>query len=98
MDGVSRNNIARLNPDGTLDTTFTGAVSASGGPSYSFVWGVSLQNDGKYLLCGGFNSLDGISRNCIARMNPSLGPRLIGPSKSGNTFSTLIQTVNGATY
>ncbi|MFH0895556.1 MAG: T9SS type A sorting domain-containing protein [Bacteroidota bacterium] len=61
---TSRNNIARVNADGTLDATFDPGTGAS-----SFVETVALQSDGKILIGGYFTSYNGTSRNYIARLN-----------------------------
>ncbi len=62
VNGTVRRNFARLNTDGTLDTTlsavFTGAVYA-----------VKLQTDGKILVGGTFDSVNDTNRNKIARLN-----------------------------
>jgi uncharacterized delta-60 repeat protein len=62
--GVSRNRIARLNSDGSLDTTF----ESSSGPNLQ-VNTLALQSDGKVLVGGQFTSINGVSRNRIARLN-----------------------------
>src|SRR5581483_3226941 len=60
--GASTNQfIARLNMDGSLDTSFHAVVD---GPPFA----VSLQRDGKVLLCGGFSSLNGENRKWLARV------------------------------
>jgi uncharacterized delta-60 repeat protein len=64
MNGVVRSSIARLNSDGSLDTSFTAAVAAS-----SYVWSMALQSDGKVLVGGSFTTVGGVSRNRIARLN-----------------------------
>jgi hypothetical protein len=50
---VTRNRIARLNPDGTLDTAFN--PNASGN-----VYAIALQADGKILVGGAFNGANSI--------------------------------------
>ena len=62
LGGQTRNNIGRLNADGTEDTTFN---PAPGGAPHS----LALQADGKILVGGFFNTLGGQSRNCIGRLN-----------------------------
>ena len=63
---VARNGIARLNPDGTLDTVFDpGANSA--------VQSIAVQSDGKILAGGGFTALApsggaSLGRSYIARL------------------------------
>ncbi|MEX2579245.1 MAG: MBG domain-containing protein [Verrucomicrobiales bacterium] len=63
-DGVTRNRIARLNADGSLDTSFDPGSGASG-----TVYSVAVQADGKVLIGGWFSSYDGVTRNRIARLN-----------------------------
>ncbi|MFA5854149.1 MAG: delta-60 repeat domain-containing protein [Patescibacteria group bacterium] len=63
-DGVARNHIARLNADGSLDTSFDPGTGANGA-----VNAVDLQLDGKVVLGGDFTSVNGTSRNFVARMN-----------------------------
>jgi uncharacterized delta-60 repeat protein len=66
---VTRNRIARLNPDGTLDTSFD--PNANG-----IVRAIALQADGKILAGGDFNganSIGGQTRNRIARLDATTG-------------------------
>lgn len=60
-----RNYLARLNPDGTLEGTNT--FNPGTGPSY-IVDNVAVQADGKILIGGYFTSVNGLSRNCVARL------------------------------
>lgn len=64
IGGQTRNNIARLNSDGTLDSSFN--VIANG--SYNQLSTVALQPDGKILFGGGFNIVNNVFRSCIARL------------------------------
>jgi len=66
-NGVSRMGMARLNPDGSLDTMFN-ASGGSGGLNLS-VNAIALQPDGKILVGGEFTTYNGFSRNRIARLN-----------------------------
>ncbi|MGN6385804.1 MAG: Calx-beta domain-containing protein, partial [Verrucomicrobiota bacterium] len=61
--GQSRRSVARLNLDGTLDTTFNPGTGAD-----NAVYAVAKQGN-KVLMGGGFNSVDERSRNSIARLN-----------------------------
>ncbi len=65
VDGLPRNNIARLNSDGSLDTSF----DPGAGPD-AWVESIALQSDGKILIGGGFGDYDGVSRRGLARLNP----------------------------
>ncbi len=62
VNGVAQNYIARLNTNGTVDTTFQGAASY-------WVRNVAIQADGKIVIGGFFNAVNGVSRNRIARLN-----------------------------
>src|SRR5436853_6235113 len=67
--GVARNNIARLNTDGTLDTVFNPNANGT-------VDSIAVQADGKILAGGAFNganSIGGQTRNHIARLDATTG-------------------------
>ena len=62
FNGASKLRIARLNTDGTLDTTFT--VSAN-----NPVYAIARQDDGKLILGGAFSALNTSSAPRIGRIN-----------------------------
>lgn len=62
FNGVSRNFIARLNPNGSLDQSFSPVVNG-------IVQKISLQSDGKIILIGNFTTCNSTSSNYIARLN-----------------------------
>lgn len=64
ISGLDRRYIARLNANGTLDTTFDSGI----GPSSS-IEAISIQPDGKILVGGWFSSYSGYSQNYLARLN-----------------------------
>lgn len=66
INAVRRINLARLNADGTLDTTF----NPGSGPNDS-VYGITLQPDGKALIGGGFTSYNSTRRMGLARLRPN---------------------------
>jgi uncharacterized delta-60 repeat protein len=63
-NGSSRSRIARLNADGTLDSSFIVGAGAN-----NFVSTVSPQSDGKIIIGGDFTSYNGVSINRIARIH-----------------------------
>ena len=65
INGATRNHIARLNSDGSLDTSFLAAGSGINGDIFS----LALQSDGKTVIGGFFTSVNGTARNGIARLN-----------------------------
>jgi uncharacterized delta-60 repeat protein len=67
-NGVSRNGIARLNTNGTLDVTFdvgSGLNNASWGRS------ILVQNNGQIMLTGWFTSYNNQGFNRMVRINPN---------------------------
>lgn len=61
---TARARIARLNADGTLDTTF-----APGSGANQSVRAILLQADGKVLIGGDFTTVNGTTRNRLARLS-----------------------------
>ncbi len=64
FNGTTQNRIARLNSDGTLDTSFNIGTGFNG-PVHS----IALQPDGKILAGGGFTSYNGQTQNKLVRLN-----------------------------
>ena len=64
INGTGANRMARLNPDGTLDTTFT----VGSGPNAS-VQSIILQSDGKIVVGGNWSAWNGVDRGGIVRLN-----------------------------
>jgi uncharacterized delta-60 repeat protein len=68
VNGEPHSALARLNSDGTLDSTFRPA----GGPSSSIgvlIFAVAVQTDGKILIGGSFEKVDGQVSPNFARLN-----------------------------
>lgn len=66
-NGQSSNKIAKLNHDGTIDTTFQIGTGADN-PIYS----TDIQNDGKILIGGYFTTFNDISKNSVARLGNTI--------------------------
>jgi uncharacterized delta-60 repeat protein len=64
-NGAARNGIARLNTDGSLDTTFVTSGSGFSGTVYA----VALESTGKLIVAGAFTNYNGVTANRIARLN-----------------------------
>ena len=62
--GVARGGIARLNADGSLDTTFDPGAGANG-----TVHGLVLLSSGQLVIGGTFTSYAGVARSRIARLD-----------------------------
>ncbi|MBK7270135.1 MAG: delta-60 repeat domain-containing protein [Flavobacteriales bacterium] len=61
--------IVRLNADGSLDPTFD---ANPGYPSFSTVFDIAVQPDGKILAVGSFDTFDGLSRKDIVRLKKEM--------------------------
>jgi uncharacterized delta-60 repeat protein len=85
LAGQLRNNLGRLNPDGTLDVDFNPGVE--GGFSAS-VSSLQIQADGKILVGGTFSTLGGQPRSGLGRLNMdgtvdgAFAPAITGSSSS----------------
>lgn len=67
VDSVAISGIARLNADGTLDTTFDPGAGVSG--ANARVNALLLQPDGKVVVGGFFDTVAGAARAGLARLN-----------------------------
>ena len=67
--GEAAKNIARLNPDGTLDTTFAVGTGAD-----KPIRDIAIQLDGKLVVVGEFGIVSGGSFGKVARLNPDGTP------------------------
>jgi uncharacterized delta-60 repeat protein len=65
FNGISVNNLVRLNSDGSFDSSFNIGTGFNGSVNF-----IKIQPDNKLLLGGNFTSFNGISANYIARLNP----------------------------
>ncbi|MCB1202984.1 MAG: delta-60 repeat domain-containing protein [Verrucomicrobiae bacterium] len=64
FNGTARNRIARLNGNGSLDSSFDPGSGAN-----DEVDAVALQEDGRILVGGAFSSFDGLSQNGLVRLD-----------------------------
>jgi len=63
-NGNTSNRIARLNSDGSIDTSFIVGTGFN-----SEIRGLAIQDDGKILVVGDFTTYNGVTSNRIARLN-----------------------------
>ncbi|MGZ4984447.1 MAG: delta-60 repeat domain-containing protein [Chthoniobacterales bacterium] len=64
FNGSPHNNIVRLKQDATIDSAFDGTLGTSG-----WVRAILVQPDGKIVIGGNFQSVNGVPRSRIARLN-----------------------------
>jgi uncharacterized delta-60 repeat protein len=95
FNGVYRTGLARLNSDGSLDTTFNAQVAG-------YVDNFTIQNDGKIIIVGNFYEVGGNSNYArVARLNPdgSLDTSLyINPNNWNSNFGDVATTSSGIIY
>ena len=65
VNNSPRARIARLNGDGTLDASFLNGMAGIN----DWVESIRVQDDGKILVAGYFTSVNGLTRNFLARLN-----------------------------
>jgi len=75
VNGVPLSGICRLNPDGSLDASFnpgTGLALKDRNATWQApeVFSLAVQPDGKILVGGNFNSVNGLSFSNLVRLNP----------------------------
>lgn len=86
QDGAKHNNLARLKPDGSVDSSFQTSAD-------NIVMAIHVMEDGRILIGGQFSFVNGASRNCLARLLPNgqLDPTFKPSPASGyiNSLDTL---------
>ncbi|MEQ1748674.1 MAG: choice-of-anchor D domain-containing protein, partial [Prosthecobacter sp.] len=85
VGGVTRNRIARLNVDGSLDTGFDPGANST-------IYAIQVQPDGKILVGGAFTTIAGISRSRLARLNSNGTLDGFAPQPSGTVYALSLQT------
>ena len=94
MNGANRNGIARLNANGTLDTTFNPGSAFNG---YYVPGAIAVQTDGKVLVAGNLSSFNGVGHNGIVRLNAngSVDTGFDPPSGPNDRLSSLATQKDG---
>jgi uncharacterized delta-60 repeat protein len=83
---VTRNNIARLEADGSLDQTVDLSIVGN------VVYAIAVQPDGKILIGGSFTTVLGVARNNIARLNTDgTLDTVFNPNSNGEVYSIAVQ-------
>lgn len=93
VNGTARNQVARLNPNGSLDTTFNPSGSAANG----FVYALAVQADGKITIGGSFTTYNSVGRIRVARLNTdgSLDTTFNPGTGANNLVETMAVQANG---
>ena len=69
FNGVTRNRLARLNVDGSIDPSFNTGSGFAGSGMTNGVYCTKIQSDGKILVGGDFTSFNGTPFNKYGRLN-----------------------------
>ncbi len=71
IDWHTTNDIARLNSNGTIDTSFTAPIFSAtfGGDSSGYINSFVTQSDGKIIVGGNFSQVSGSNRRGLARLD-----------------------------
>ncbi|MGA2869111.1 MAG: Calx-beta domain-containing protein, partial [Verrucomicrobiota bacterium] len=64
FNGANRQHIARLNTDGSVDTTFNPGTGVNGQ-----ILSIALETNGQIVVAGDFTAVDGTNINSVARLN-----------------------------
>ena len=90
VDGITANDLARLNADGTLDATFSASTDAG-------VGSIIAEADGTIVIGGGFTQVDGAARGGLAHLSAdgTLNPFTSAETGVNGTVSTLRQQTDG---
>jgi len=86
-NGTGRNRVARLNADGTLDTSFDPGSGAN-----FLVTSAALQSDGKILIGGYFNDYNGTLVVALARLNDD-GTLDMGYNSGGAGLNNSVEVI-----
>ena len=84
-NGTNCSHIARLNPDGSLDTTFNPGIGPNAG-----IYAIAVQTNGAIVIGGAFTEVDSTNFNFVARLNAD--------GSLDNTFSNLDGGANEPVY
>ena len=76
--GVARNGIARLNTDGSLDTSYNAGAGVVRDPDGAFIFRLAPQADGRTMVGGSFYRVDGTVRPWLARLQGNPAPTVPG--------------------
>ena len=88
VNGVTRNRIARLSPDGSLDLTFNPSFDGAVNTIHVF-------SDGSMLIAGQFTTLGGVNFNRIVKLNPDGKPDPLFVAGTDNAVTTILARPDG---
>ncbi len=94
VNGTAASYLARLNTDGTVDTSFAAAIGTG---ANGIVQAIAVQPDTRIMVAGQFTLFDGIMRNHLTRLLPTgaTDPTInFGAGANGDVDALAIQPAN----
>jgi uncharacterized delta-60 repeat protein len=88
-------NLARLNPDGSLDTNFVAQVGYTAGGNMGSVTCLALASGGRIVVGGRFTTINGVHRSLLGTVqaNGALDPSFVPPEIYHVNLSAAVATV-----
>ncbi|TDO98370.1 putative delta-60 repeat protein [Flavobacterium sp. 245] len=79
-NGINAGRLIRLNPNGSIDTSFNTSIGATTG----IIYDIAIQSDGKIIIGGSFTKYNNSTANYVARIltNGSLDASFVGSGAS----------------
>lgn len=91
INGQSYAGVARLNTDGSVDTSFVSSIVTGGE-----VLSLAIQSDGKIVLAGSFLTVASATRNRVARLNADGSlDTTFNPSANNQVYATAVNPFTG---
>jgi len=91
-NGVLKNCLVRIHPNGEVDNSFNSGTGFSTGPTtLGEIYSIAVQQDGKILVGGVFLFFNGISTNYIIRLNPD--GSVDNSFNMGSGFNNSVRTI-----
>ena len=87
--GVARNGIARLNTDGSLDSSYNTGAGIMRDPYGAFIFNLAPQPDGRTMVGGSFYRVDGTVRPWLARLQGDPAPPVPGTLHLASAVTTV---------
>ena len=100
VGGFSRNGVARLNADGSLDGSFDPGTGIEGSSMFVSLatYTLAQQPDSKVLIGGPFYRINGVFHSYLARLNGDGGPVVSQSTNAGNITLSVATSGTGLTY
>jgi len=96
INSVNRNYIARINTNGSLDSTFNPGIGGMA-PLTPYVYSIALQTNGEVVIAGGFTSMNRTGRWYVARLHGD-APEFDPAGSTNGVLALQWSAIPGRTY